>query len=173
VSKPRRNAPCPCGSGRKYKKCCLAEEAVAQRERRRLHHEQEAHLARERAEIATRYRDGERPVGMRLGPSTPLVFLDDDPLDDLSNSVIDLIRDKNFDEALRVCDELLADYSDVIDGFSRRAEVHAAMGEHRSAADFYQRCLDFIEHNPDGFEEASVEYYDGKRLEMLRLAETG
>ena len=24
-----RNDPCPCGSGRKYKKCCLANEAVA------------------------------------------------------------------------------------------------------------------------------------------------
>jgi len=23
--KPDRNAPCPCGSGRKYKKCCGAE----------------------------------------------------------------------------------------------------------------------------------------------------
>jgi len=29
-----RNAPCPCGSGRKYKKCCLAaDEAAARRER--------------------------------------------------------------------------------------------------------------------------------------------
>jgi len=173
VSKPRRNDPCPCGSGRKYKKCCLAKEVAAQRERRRLHHEQQAHLSRERAQIAARYREGEHPVGTRLGPSTPVVFLDDDPLDDLSNSVLDLIRDKNFDEALRICDELLADYPDVIDGFSRRAQVYAAMGEHRSAADFYQRCLDFIEHNPEGFEEASVEYYDGKRLEMLRLAQTG
>ncbi len=23
--KPRRNAPCPCGSGKKYKKCCGAK----------------------------------------------------------------------------------------------------------------------------------------------------
>ena len=27
VSRVSRNAPCPCGSGRKYKKCCLAKEA--------------------------------------------------------------------------------------------------------------------------------------------------
>jgi hypothetical protein len=25
-NKPSRNAPCPCGSGKKYKKCCLAED---------------------------------------------------------------------------------------------------------------------------------------------------
>jgi hypothetical protein len=29
-----RNAPCPCGSGRKYKRCCLAEEERAVREAR-------------------------------------------------------------------------------------------------------------------------------------------
>jgi hypothetical protein len=23
TAKPKRNEPCPCGSGRKYKKCCL------------------------------------------------------------------------------------------------------------------------------------------------------
>lgn len=34
MTKIGRNAPCPCGSGRKYKKCCLAaDEAAARRER--------------------------------------------------------------------------------------------------------------------------------------------
>lgn len=28
MSKPGRNDPCPCGSGKKYKKCCLAETFV-------------------------------------------------------------------------------------------------------------------------------------------------
>lgn len=27
MSKPNRNDPCPCGSGKKYKKCCGAKEA--------------------------------------------------------------------------------------------------------------------------------------------------
>ena len=30
--KPGRNDPCPCGSGKKYKKCCLANEEAAERE---------------------------------------------------------------------------------------------------------------------------------------------
>ena len=25
-SKPSRNAPCPCGSGKKYKKCCMLKD---------------------------------------------------------------------------------------------------------------------------------------------------
>jgi hypothetical protein len=32
VPKPGRNDPCPCGSGKKYKKCCLEKETVAGRE---------------------------------------------------------------------------------------------------------------------------------------------
>src|SRR5512137_791455 len=27
--KPGRNAPCPCGSGRKYKKCCLPKDEAS------------------------------------------------------------------------------------------------------------------------------------------------
>jgi hypothetical protein len=30
----RRNAPCPCGSGRKYKRCCLENDAATIREAR-------------------------------------------------------------------------------------------------------------------------------------------
>jgi hypothetical protein len=29
MSKPGRNDPCPCGSGKKYKKCCLAKDEQA------------------------------------------------------------------------------------------------------------------------------------------------
>ncbi|MEF3168618.1 MAG: SEC-C domain-containing protein [Deltaproteobacteria bacterium] len=30
-----RNDPCPCGSGKKYKKCCLARDEAEESERRR------------------------------------------------------------------------------------------------------------------------------------------
>ena len=32
MAKPGRNDPCPCGSGDKYKKCCLAKEEAVARE---------------------------------------------------------------------------------------------------------------------------------------------
>src|SRR5580704_1787282 len=32
MAKPGRNDPCPCGSGNKYKKCCLAKEEAVARE---------------------------------------------------------------------------------------------------------------------------------------------
>lgn len=163
MSKPGRNDPCSCGSGKKYKKCCINKEAAAVAERRRLHHEQQALSEAERAEIAARYRDPAAPM--------PLWILDDDPLDDISNSVLDLIRDENFDEALRVCQLLLADYPDVIDGLERSGLVYAAMGEHDTAADYYQRCLDFIDQHPDGFDAAAVQDYEQQLARMKRLAQ--
>src|ERR1700681_4689008 len=33
MAKPGRNDPCPCGSGNKYKKCCLAKEEAVARDR--------------------------------------------------------------------------------------------------------------------------------------------
>ena len=39
-----RNAPCHCGSGRKYKQCCLAKDEAAEREKR-AKEEAEAPLA--------------------------------------------------------------------------------------------------------------------------------
>ena len=32
MAKPGRNDPCPCGSGNKYKKCCLAKDEAVERE---------------------------------------------------------------------------------------------------------------------------------------------
>ena len=34
-NKPGRNDPCPCGSGKKYKRCCLPIDQAAGRERAR------------------------------------------------------------------------------------------------------------------------------------------
>ena len=33
MAKPGRNDPCPCGSGKKYKKCCLTNDEAAETER--------------------------------------------------------------------------------------------------------------------------------------------
>ena len=32
MAKPGRNDPCHCGSGNKYKKCCLAKDEAAERD---------------------------------------------------------------------------------------------------------------------------------------------
>ena len=37
--KPGRNLPCPCGSGAKYKKCCLLNERTQHEKQMRIHEE--------------------------------------------------------------------------------------------------------------------------------------
>ena len=49
MAKPGRNDPCPCGSGKKYKKCCLATEEAVERE-------QLAEAEAKRAESAATHR---------------------------------------------------------------------------------------------------------------------
>jgi tetratricopeptide (TPR) repeat protein len=134
MAKIGRNDPCPCGSGKKYKKCCLTRD--------------EARLAAE----------------AQAAPDPMPMFLEDDDLDELSNSVVDLIHDNRLDEALAACDKLDREYPEVIDGLERRAMVHEARGDWALAAAYYRRALDFTERDDqrDGFEEEGRAYYRRK-----------
>jgi tetratricopeptide (TPR) repeat protein len=132
MAKIGRNDPCPCGSGKKYKKCCLARD--------------EARLAAET---------------QRQAPAPILV---EDDLDELSNSVVDLIDQRRLDEALAACERLRREYPDVIDWLERYAMVHEARGDWPLAADFYRRALAFTERpdQRDGFDEEGRDYYRRK-----------
>ena len=103
-----RNDPCPCGSGQKYKRCCLPRD-------------QAAALARE-TESAVR----SAAIAAAIGAG-------DDGLDDASNSVIDLIAAGRLDEAEQAAHDLLARYPEVHDGLERLAMVYAARGDRARA----------------------------------------
>lgn len=125
-----RNQPCPCGSGKKYKRCCLPRERSA-------------------------------PAGPPLPPwvilpsigttERYLSFHDDnsvvwdlhDPLDVLSNSVIDLIAAGDLDRAEQVCQRLLTEYPDMIDGLRRTARVAQEKGDLPRAIEFHRKAAHF------------------------------
>ena len=72
-----RNDPCPCGSGRKYKRCCMGKgEASVRAKRAAVHKEQQARIA----DLAAAIQEA-------------------DELDQASNSVVDLIHAGRLDEA--------------------------------------------------------------------------
>jgi tetratricopeptide (TPR) repeat protein len=137
VAQIRRKSPCPCGSGKKYKNCCLAT-AQAQ-------------------PVAELTRAREQP-----SPALP-----EDDLDALSNSIVDLIDHKRLDEALAACDRLHRDYPEVIDWLERYAMVHEARGDWPVAADYYRRALAFTQQpeQRDGFDEEGRAYYRRKIAE--------
>lgn len=135
-----RNDPCPCGSGNKHKKCCLGAAQEDAAKRMRAAHDEKKLLEFERKNLEAR-----RKIDAALARGAELQWLDDG-LDELSNSVLHLIKEQRFDEALAVCQRLLDEYPDVADGMHRSATVHYAMGNYAVAADFWQRTLHFIEH---------------------------
>jgi tetratricopeptide (TPR) repeat protein len=132
MTKPGRNDPCRCGSGKKYKKCCLS-------------------------------------LDQRSAATPPLLVVDDDGLDDLSNSVIDLAREARFDEALAACARLLDEFPDVVDGLERSGMVHAKMGNHALAADFYRRAFAFVTDpsRRDQYEEHDYYLKQAQKEEQL------
>lgn len=137
-----RNAPCPCGSGAKYKKCCLAKD------------EREAALRR-MSSVASYQQEPD---------------YDFDELDDLSNSVLDLVKAQRFDEALAACRRLLTEFPEVVDGLERSGLVHAAMGDHATAAAFYRDALAFVTHPSRRDDYEDVEYYQEQLARQQELA---
>lgn len=161
MAKIGRNAPCPCGSGKKYKKCCLAAAEAARVSEL---------LERRRAASAI----GAPTTNAWLSGAAHPALSEDagDGLDELSNSVVDRIHEGRLDEALTLCEQLLREYPEVVDGLERSAMVHEARGEYALAAHFYRRALDFTElpEQRDGFEQEGRDYYRDKIATMQRLA---
>jgi len=144
MAKIGRNKPCPCGSGKKYKHCCLNQDQARSETLKRA---------------APRY----------LGPGPPGFFFAEDELDQLSNRVVDLIDEGRLDEAAAACEELKARYPEVIDWIQRTAMLHEARGEVREAIEYYERTLEYMDANPDDFEQLSREP-SRAAIERLRRA---
>src|SRR5437867_1571176 len=144
MAKINRNAPCPCGSGKKYKRCCLPHDRQA--------------ATRDLSERQTR----------TPHPATSSFAAVETDLDQLSNSVLDLIKAGRLDEAEAACRELERQYPDAIDWIERTGAVCEARGKPDEALEYYRRCLDYIDENPEYFEEASKDFYRNaiKRLEL-------
>src|SRR5271168_1136919 len=161
MAKPGRNDPCPCGSGNKYKKCCLAkEEAVAREQLAKA----VARRTERAAETAAAYRLQLREVKAAIAASLSGVEdADEDELTIASNAAAELVRAGKLDEAEQAARDLLLLFPDV---------VYEARGENRQAADCYRKVIAFIRDHPDdygpGFEEVFVKLVD--RLDPLTAA---
>jgi hypothetical protein len=132
--------------------------------------------------------DGERRRGRGRGrdgagtdepPSPPAdvgpPFVDDGGLDELSNSVVDLVNAGRLHEALAVSNQLLHQFPDVVDGLERCAMVYAAMGDHALAADFYRKALAFVTDpvRRDRYEQGTADFYREQAEKEERLAGQG
>ena len=161
--KPGRNDPCHCGSGNKYKKCCLAKDETAERDSLA-----KAQARREQPTIAQRH---ERAAAHRLPVdelmaevATRLRMSEEedayeDELDAASNAVVQLVAAGKLDEAEAAARDLLVRFPDVQDGWDRLGIVHEARGDSRQAADCYRKVIDFIRQHPDDYDAAIIEQF--------------
>ena len=130
MAKIGRNDPCACGSGKKYKKCCMARDEAAAR-------------AVQPAAVPVR------------PPSRANYFQEHDEPDELteaSNAVVDMVHAGHLDAAEQAAHDLLARFPDVHDGYDRLGMICEARGDHRQAADYYRKAIDVIRSHPDDYD---------------------
>jgi tetratricopeptide (TPR) repeat protein len=140
MTKTGRNDPCPCGSGKKYKQCCLKKDEAAEHE----------------ALPAAAAARPPRPIVPKA-----MVYPDfDDEEDDLasaSNAVVDLVNAGKLDEAEQGARDLLVRFPDVHDGYDRLGMVYEARGDNKQAADYYRKAIAFIREHPDQYDDPGLE----------------
>ena len=152
MAKPGRNDRCPCGSGKKYKACCLTKDEAAEREE----------LAK--AQAGRNERAAEKHQSLREVREAMLAKLSgseepEDDLDAASNAVLALIGAGKLDEAAAAARDLLVRYPEVPDGWDRLGMVHEKRGQNREAADCYRKVIDFIREHADDFDAVTIDDY--------------
>lgn len=91
-------------------------------------------------------------------------------LDALSNSVLDAIEARKYDEAEKRCQRLLLEYPEVIDGHQRLATLRDVQGRFQEAAEHYSKALEMIARTPKDFGLEAVRYITEKRDQALAKA---
>jgi SEC-C motif len=138
-----RNQPCPCGSGKKYKRCCWERDRNAR---------------------VTSVPAPSPHCDLFDMPNNDLFDIVE--LDRLSNSVVHLVNEGRLDEADTVCEQLRTEYPEVHDWLMRKAMVCEARGQTDLAIEYCQLTIDWMDAHPEDFDPESREpfYADIERL---------
>jgi tetratricopeptide (TPR) repeat protein len=119
MPKVGRNEPCPCGSGKKYKRCCLGKDQAFELEA--------LAAARQASHDDERY----------------------DELAAASNAVLDLVDAGRFNDAEAAAHNLLERFPDVHDGYARLGLIHEIRGNTKLAIEYYRKVIAFARDHPD------------------------
>lgn len=139
-----RNAPCPCGSGRKYKSCCRAAHERARRATRQIKRDA---LASGNPEAAIKHH---------------LILLSN-----VRDKAQALLAAGDFDAAREAAHDVLRQFPGEVDAYELLATIAEADGKIGEAERWWRKALAHIESLDDYHPEASGEI----RLQIERLAE--
>ncbi len=162
MAKTGRNDPCPCGSGAKYKRCCLPRDEAAAAEAGATR------AAEHPAPLDRRARAAD--LVERLASHFGAAQEDDDGLVDASNLPVDLIHEGKLDEAEKAARDLLARYPEVHDGLERLAAVYEARGDRGQAAIYYRKAHIFMTEHADYYDQEAIDWMRDKAEELERDA---
>jgi hypothetical protein len=143
MAKIGRNDRCPCGSGKKYKQCCLAKDEAAAR----------AAQAKSTAPAAARTAEPE--------PHHHPYFCSDcnAAIDKAANTVGALINAGKFDAAERAAHMVVERWPDIYDGYDCLAQVFDARGDKHQAAEYYRKVIDCARREPSLYDPEFEPYY--------------
>lgn len=138
-----RNDRCPCGSGKKYKQCCLAKDEAAER------------VARVQPTTGAAARTAEAL------PHHHPYFCNDcnAEVDEVANSVIALIDAGKLDDAERAAQTLVEQWPDIYDGYDCLGMVCHARGDKHQAAEYYRKVIGFARREPSLYDPQFETYY--------------
>lgn len=153
-NKPGRNDPCSCGSGQKYKRCCLPKDQLAE----------SAALAAAAARATEAAHHNHSHEGCDFCGD----FIEDieDELTRDSNAVVDLVHEGKFDQAEAAARELLQRYPEVHDGYDRLGMVYEARGDKKQAADCYRKVIEFVRQHPEQYDPDFEKIFQGWVAEL-------
>ncbi len=144
MARPGRNDRCPCGSGKKYKACCLPRDEAAERER--LGAEQAGREARAEAR-RQELRKERDAIAADFAASADLR-----DLDETVDAALRFIDQGMLEETETAARHLIERYPDIPDGWEFLGHVHEKRGENREAVACCRRVLEIIDRTPDDFD---------------------
>ena len=141
MAKIGRNDRCPCGSGKKYKHCCMAQDQAAAHEK----------LAAATATIAA-----------ATAQHDPHLCNDcNEQLDAAANTVLALIDAREFAAAEQAAHEVLARFPAVHDGYECLGRLYQAKGDNLQAADCYRKVIAFARNEPHLYDPHFIDHFQG------------
>jgi tetratricopeptide (TPR) repeat protein len=144
MAKIGRNDRCPCGSGKKYKQCCLAKDEVAERAARE----------QRRAAVATTQAPDHLPQ------HHPHLCQDcNAEIDNAANTVIALIDAGELDKAEHAAQAIVERWPDIYDGYDCLGMVCHARGDKPQAAGYYRKVISFARQDPGLYDAQFEDYY--------------
>ena len=146
MARPGRNDRCPCGSGKKYKACCLTRDEAAERERLA------AEQARREERAAARRLELRKARDAIAANFAASLNDGEDDLEETVDAALRFIHEGKLEELETAARHLMERYPDIPDGCEFLGHVHEKRGENRDAVACYRRLLEIINRTPDDFD---------------------